>query len=140
MPVAMGRITPAAASLSESRMSLTTKPNAVSVNMASPTRKPLTEGPVCVQNTAPDKVPATSDDIGRVDPIGPHNFADIVLIDLGDAGRMIIPGDCRGWARIIPKCFSPGALHKVTALKNRHLLRNAKESLVRLQVLRGRSG
>lgn len=47
---------------------------------------------MCVQNTAPDKVPATSDDIGRVDPIGPHNFADIVLIDLEDAGRMIIPG------------------------------------------------
>jgi hypothetical protein len=73
-------------------MSLTTKPNAVRVNMASPTRRPLTEGPVCVQSTAPDKVPATRDDIGRVDPIGPRSFAEIVLLNLGDAGRMIIPG------------------------------------------------
>jgi hypothetical protein len=53
---------------------------------------PLTESPVRVQNTAPDKVPATRDDIGRVDPIGPRSLADIVLRNLGDARRMIIPG------------------------------------------------
>ena len=47
---------------------------------------------MCVQNTAPDKVPATRDDIGRVEPIRPQSFADIVLINLGDAGRMIITG------------------------------------------------
>lgn len=61
-----------------------------------------------VQNTAPDKVPATRDDIGRVDPIGPLRFANIMLLNLGDAGRTIIPGDCRTWARIISKMFFMG--------------------------------
>ena len=47
---------------------------------------------MCVQNTAPDKIPATRDDIGRVDAIGPRSFAEIVLLNLGDVGRMIMPG------------------------------------------------
>ena len=66
---------------------------------------PLTESSVCVQHTAPDKIPATRDDIGRVDPIGPRSLADIVLLNLGDARRMIIPGIVEPGLEYLPKFF-----------------------------------
>lgn len=43
-----------------------------------------------VQTTALDKVPATRDDIGRVDRIEPRRLAEILLLNLGSAGRVII--------------------------------------------------
>jgi hypothetical protein len=68
-------------------MSLKTKPKEVRVNIASPTSMTDPEKPECIRNTALDIVPATREDIGRIDANMAGSSTYTALVDLIAAWR-----------------------------------------------------